>query len=88
MKHALGWLLETWSLSHAKKIIASTTQDRLLTTNRKSEHNKSTPLFLEFSTTYSPQFKSITGINKKYIPILTIDNKLKDNLSTPVQYVA
>lgn len=37
---------------------------------------------------YSPQYKKITNIIKKYLPILTADQKMTDVLKTPVHYVA
>ncbi|CAJ0966587.1 unnamed protein product [Ranitomeya imitator] len=66
----------------------SKSQDRETMLNKASSNRVSSEEHITFTTTYSPQFKEITDIIRKRIPMLSQDKKLNQILSKPVRYIA
>lgn len=77
-----------WSLRRAKNLIVQTSRQELLLFKNKQKSKELGHSPIVFSTLYSPQSSEITNIIRKYLPILSADEKMVDVLATPIKYVA
>ncbi|CAJ0965350.1 unnamed protein product [Ranitomeya imitator] len=76
----------SWMLQRAESIVEDIDRETML--NKASSNRVSSEEHITFTTTYSPQFKEITDIIRKRIPMLSQDKKLNQILSKPVRYIA
>ncbi|CAJ0963763.1 unnamed protein product [Ranitomeya imitator] len=76
----------SWMLQRAESIVEDIDRETML--NKASSNRVSSEEHIPFTTTYSPQFKEITDIIRKRIPMLSQDKKLNQILSKPVRYIA
>lgn len=83
LSHATPHIHSCWQ----KEPINPQLLEELLSLNKqKGKEPVQSPIV--FSTPFSPQYREITSIIKKYLPVLLADEKMVDVLETPIKYVA
>lgn len=77
-----------WMLDRAKFRVDSIPREQFLTEKNRSQENGDKKQMVVFSTPYSTEFKHISGIISRYLPVLDSDPALSDILKGGCKMVA
>lgn len=77
-----------WSVNRACNIVENIDRQNLLKEKNKSTGSADVIPPVTFTTTFSPVYKQVTGIIKKYLPILNNNSNLQEILKNGVRFVS
>lgn len=77
-----------WTLTKAKARVAHLNRQNLLVEHTHNTRQTTQTNSLTFSTTYSRQFNNIVNIVKKHLPILSVENSLREVLDEGIRFVS